>query len=207
MDEHQPYRPKFGFDIRIKPPAEPRPKKRARPCEWPGCELEGAHPAPKDREHLRDRSWYCLDHVREYNNSWDFFAGLPDDAVRSHQEADLVGHRPTWKFGSVGSSAGIDLNEGKNPFPFRSFADPFGLFGSTKRRPSTTEARNLSVRQAKAFDVFNLEQGAGRDAIRQRYTQLVKRFHPDANGGDRAREERLREVIDAYHVLKDAGFC
>jgi DnaJ domain len=206
VDEHQPYRPKFGFDIRIKPPEEPRPKKRARPCEWPGCGLEGAHPAPKNREHLRDRSWYCLDHVREYNSNWDFFAGLPDDAVRTYQEADLTGHRPTWRFGSVGSSSGMDINEGKAGFAFRTFADPFGLFGRDRRRQSR-EARQLSARQAKAFDVFNLDQAAGRDAIRRRYTELVKRFHPDANGGDRGREERLREVIDAYHVLKGAGFC
>jgi hypothetical protein len=127
--------------------------------------------------------------------------------VRSFQEAAHTGHRPTWRFGTVGSDAGMALNRGA-PFGLHGLRDPFGLFGARRRRPAPEGPRpGLSVRQAKAFDVFNLDHGAGRDEIRRRYTALVKRFHPDANGGDRGREERLREVIDAYHVLKNAGFC
>lgn len=207
MDQDAPYRPKFGVDIRIRPPEEERPKARVRACDWAGCEQAGEHRAPKSREQLGQYSWYCLDHVREFNSHWDFFAGLSDDQVRAFQDTAIVGHRPTWRFGTLGSNAGMQINARTGYFG-GVFGDPFGIFGMGRRRARATEPRpGLSLRQAKAFDVFNLEQGAGRDEIRRRYTVLVKRFHPDANSGDRSREERLREVIDAYHVLKSAGYC
>ena len=38
--------------------------------------------------------------------------------------------------------------------------------------------------------------------IKARYKELVKRHHPDANGGDRSSEERLREIIQAYNYLR-----
>ncbi len=41
--------------------------------------------------------------------------------------------------------------------------------------------------------------------IRAKYKSWVKRLHPDANGGDRSREDRLREIINAYNTLKAAG--
>ena len=43
--------------------------------------------------------------------------------------------------------------------------------------------------------------------IKSRFKELVKRHHPDANGGDRASEDKLREIIEAYNYLKSAGYC
>ena len=52
--------------------------------------------------------------------------------------------------------------------------------------------------------------GSRRDAttaeIKVRFKALVKRHHPDANGGDRSTEDRLREIIQAYNYLKSIGF-
>ena len=45
-----------------------------------------------------------------------------------------------------------------------------------------------------------------RREIKVRFKELVKRHHPDANGGDRSSEERLREIIQAYNYLKSVGF-
>jgi hypothetical protein len=206
MDQSAPYRPKLGFDIRIRPPREERVVAHVRACEWPGCEGAGEHKAPRSREELEIHTWYCLDHVREFNRQWDFFAGRTDDEVRAFQASAVFGHRPTWRFGTISSVAGVALNERRRRFGFPGFDDPLGVF--ERARASEPAPRpGLTKRQAKALDVFNLTQTAGRDEIRRRYTQLVKRFHPDANGGDRGREERLREVIDAYQVLKRAGLC
>jgi hypothetical protein len=207
MDGAAPYRPKFGFDIRIRPPEEERVRTDTRHCEWPGCEHAGEHRAPKSRDHLDEHKWYCLSHVREFNSHWDFFAGLSDDEVRAFQETAIFGHRPTWRFGTVGSRAGMALNARTSQFSGGRFGDPFGMFGGRRAAAPESPRNGLSLRQAKAFDVFSLDQAAGSHEIRRRYTALVKRFHPDSNGGDRAREERLREVIDAYRVLKNAGFC
>ncbi|MFO1060844.1 MAG: DnaJ domain-containing protein, partial [Dongiaceae bacterium] len=37
-----------------------------------------------------------------------------------------------------------------------------------------------------------------------RYKSLVKRLHPDANGGDKAAEERLKHINLAYSTLKNS---
>ena len=66
------------------------------------------------------------------------------------------------------------------------------------------KARTLEV---KALTTLGLAESAGGEAIRVRYKALVKQYHPDANGGDRGSEDRLREVIQAYKLLKAAGFC
>ena len=92
---------------------------------------------------------------------------------------------------------------------FRSFNDDFGLFGGDSGDPGAEErrraARPLTPPQVVALDVLNLEAGASLHQIKARYKELVKRFHPDANGGDRGAEERLKRVIQAYGVLRASG--
>ncbi|MES2136752.1 MAG: DnaJ domain-containing protein, partial [Pseudomonadota bacterium] len=39
----------------------------------------------------------------------------------------------------------------------------------------------------------------------KRYSGLVRRYHPDKNGGDRSHEGRLGEVIEAYQLLRKAA--
>jgi len=59
----------------------------------------------------------------------------------------------------------------------------------------------------RAYDVLGLDESADAAAVKARYKQLVKQVHPDANGGDRSYEDRLREVINAYNTLKAAGLA
>ncbi len=59
----------------------------------------------------------------------------------------------------------------------------------------------------KALDVLGLDEGADQAAIKAQYKALVKRFHPDANGGDRSFEDRLRDIIKAHDTLRGAGLC
>jgi DnaJ domain len=206
MSTNEPYRPKFGFDIRIRPPLPEEKEATAgvRICEWHGCRLEGKFRAPHSRERLNEHRWFCLAHVRQFNSSWNFFEGLTDDEVRAFQAGSMTGHRPTWRFGSLGSGSGLGLNQRSGTA--RGFSDPFGIFG--KRDPAPEPARRqLTKRQIRAFEVFDIDQAAGKDAIRSQFKLLVKRFHPDSHGGDRGMEERLREVIEAYQVLRTSGFC
>ena len=60
---------------------------------------------------------------------------------------------------------------------------------------------------AAKLKVMGLEMSAGADEIKARFKALVKLHHPDVNGGDRTSEDRLRNVIQAYNSLKQAGFC
>src|SRR5271168_196118 len=94
------------FDrIRVKPDKDRRLRAELPACQWPKCDAPATHRAPKGR--LRDSEYwqFCLEHVREYNNSYNFFAGMSDDAIAQYQKEALTGHRPTWKMGSIGGKA------------------------------------------------------------------------------------------------------
>jgi DnaJ-class molecular chaperone len=59
----------------------------------------------------------------------------------------------------------------------------------------------------KALHSLGLEEGASSEEVKTRYKTLVKRLHPDANGGSRETEDKLKEVIQAYDYLCSSGFC
>ncbi|MGZ5842681.1 MAG: J domain-containing protein [Xanthobacteraceae bacterium] len=200
------------FDrIRVKPDQDRRLRAELPGCEWPRCDAPATHRAPKGRLRASEYWRFCLDHVREYNNSYNFFEGMSDDAIAKYQKEDLTGHRPTWKMGSVG---GRRTEAKRNSRGSRGSGwaadDPFGLFervaGGGQARPAA-EGRKVLNAQRRALDVLGLEADAQRADIKARFKVLVKRHHPDANGGDRTSEDRLREIIQAYNYLKSAGFC
>ena len=200
------------FDrIRVKPDQDRRLRAELPGCEWPRCDAPATHRAPKGRLRASEYWRFCLDHVREYNNSYNFFEGMSDDAIAKYQKEDLTGHRPTWKMGSVG---GRRTEAKRNSRGSRGSGwaadDPFGLFervASGGRARPAAEGRKVLNAQRRALDVLGLEADAQRADIKARFKVLVKRHHPDANGGDRTSEDRLREIIQAYNYLKSAGFC
>jgi hypothetical protein len=140
--------------------------------------------------------------VREYNQSYNFFAGMSDAAVMAYQKDALTGHRPTWKMGTGKGTARPDLRA------FGTHADPFGLFGEGVRaeQQARAEARPIRNAERKALDSLGLEVGATPQQVKMRFKELVKRHHPDANGGDRSTEDRLVEIIQSYNYLKSVGF-
>jgi hypothetical protein len=205
------------FDrIRVKPDQDRRQRADLPGCQWPSCDAPATHRAPKGRLRSSEYWRFCLDHVREYNNSYNFFAGMSDDAIAQYQKEDLTGHRPTWKMGSVGGVGGRRREGRRGSADFRASGwaadDPFDLFGgvggsrSGQARPAA-EDRKIFNAQRRALDALGLEADAKRADIKAKFKVLVKRHHPDANGGDRTSEDRLREIIQAYNYLKSAGFC
>ena len=192
------YKPRFGKDIRIKPDEALRPP-IVRRCARPDCESEGTHRVPKGRDRLNEHLWFCLEHARAHNESWDFFAGMNEAQIEAFRVEALTGHRPTWPLGKRSARSHGD------PQTFH-FMDGFSVFDDVaeKERPRAPE-RHLTRPQVQALDVLNLDASATLHQIKARYKELVKRFHPDANGGDRGAEERLKQVIKAYGVLRAAG--
>jgi hypothetical protein len=199
------------FDrIRVKPDQDRRLRADDAACEWPGCSCAAAYRAPKGR--LREGQYwrFCLDHVREYNHSYNYFAGMSDDAIARYQKDAVTGHRPTWKMGLNGKQP--DGAEAGRFHPgFGATSDPFGMFTDLNgpARPRSEQVRGRTIRNAerKALDALGLEGDATGSDIKARFKLLVKRHHPDANGGDRTCEDKLREIIQAYNYLKSAGFC
>jgi DnaJ-like protein len=197
------------FDrIRVKPDRDRRLRSELPGCQWPGCGAPATHRAPKGRLRASEYWRFCLEHVREYNNSYNFFAGMSDDAVAQYQKEDVTGHRPTWKMGSLG---GERRRAGRAGFRTAGWAaeDPFELFGAGRasRAKPASEGRKILNAQRRALETLGLEADASRTDIKTRFKMLVKRHHPDANGGDRGSEDRLRDIITAYNYLKTAGFC
>jgi hypothetical protein len=200
------------FDrIRVNRAREELTPRATAACEWVGCERPGTHRAPKGRGREGEYWRYCLDHVREYNASYNYFAGLSDEAVISYQKDALTGHRPTWRMGmNAGPRAGGAAALGGRGEGF-TWHDPFSFFDATARsgapRPEVPEGRTIRNAERKAFETLGLEFDATAAEIKARFKELVKRHHPDAHGGDRSFEERLRAVIQAYNYLKTVGFC
>lgn len=196
------YRPRFGKDIRIKP-ERPSPAQRPRACANPDCCGEGAFRVPLSRERLDEHLWFCLDHARHHNEHWDYFNGMSQEEIESFRVDAVTGHRPTWPLGKR-AAMGIPRRENDG------YRDMHAVFGDAAQANGAAADRGRAVReltgpQARAFDVLNLEPDASLHQIKSRYKELVKRFHPDANGGDRGAEERLKRVIQAYGVLRASG--
>ena len=196
------------FDrIRVKPTQDRARKVNEPCCQWKGCGNTATHRAPKGRTHENEYWRFCLDHVREYNHSYNYFTGMSDDAVMRYQKDAVTGHRPTWKMGTGNRPAG-----GGGEFGPQAAHDPFNVFREFGAKGADTRTRaepQRTVRNAerKALHELGLEEGVNKAEIKARFKILVKRHHPDANGGDRATEDKLREIIQAYNYLKSVGAC
>jgi len=203
---------KFFDRLRVKPDQNRLLRDACPTCEWDGCKEPGLYPAPKGRGQEGKYHRYCIEHVRQYNKTYNYFAGVPDDEVIKHQKADTVGHRPTW---SLGVNGWGQQRGGKTSASARGFAygftthDPFGVFGQgadKKEKPKEPE-RPIRRLERKCLRQLDLEDSANKADIKARFKQLVKRLHPDQNGGDRRSEDKLREVIQAYNYLRQAGLA
>jgi hypothetical protein len=202
------------FDrIRVKRTRQKPSQRAVGNCEWAGCDKPGAHRAPKGRGREGQYWRYCIDHVREYNANYNYFAGLADDDVMSYQKDALTGHRPTWRMGmNAGPRAGTSgPRSASNKGQGFTLHDPFGFVDGAEKpghsRPVESEGRTIRNAERKAFETLGLELDATAAQIKARFKEQVKRHHPDSHGGDRSYEDRLRAVIQAYNYLKAVGFC
>lgn len=196
------------FDrVRVKPEQDRRlrPRKDAHGCEWPGCTVPATHRAPKGRTRENEYWRYCLEHVRAYNQAYNFFAGMSDAAVMAYQKDAITGHRPTWKMGTGKGGTGRP-NLGGAADPFGMFQEFGSLAGAQAQADHKLETRAVRNAERKALDTMGLEISATAHEIKMRFKALVKRHHPDANGGDRSSEDKLRDIIQAYNYLRSVGF-
>jgi hypothetical protein len=186
------------FDrIRVKPGARaPEKASPGTPCSFPGCTAEGVFRAPKGREREGEYFCFCRDHVREYNASYDYFRGMDDASMAKFRQEDAVGHRPTWKLGARAASA--------HPIDESVFAEARAARrrGARGKPPQHEAPPRYNALAVKALMTLELGADATQAKIKARYKDLVKRHHPDANGGDRSSEDRLREIIQAYNYLR-----
>jgi len=204
---------KYFDSIRIKPEGnDGKPVEPEQPiCQWKGCGKRGEHRAPKGRAREGEFYLFCANHVRQYNSSYNYFDGMNDTDVEKFQRDASYGHRPTWKLGENAWSEGE--RRGATPEEAREFeaqrstnAQGFHAFRAKQEREEARRPqRKLKPLEKKSLTALGLAEHAGQDEIKSRYKSLVKRHHPDANGGDRGSEDKLREIIQAYNYLKQVG--
>ena len=164
---------------------------RAHICAEPGCDLPGEFRAPSSRENLRKYIWFCLDHVRAFNKSWNYYDGMSEAEIESDRHSMTFWNRPTWPFN------GRRIGDGMR--------DEFGFFDAERRgmerRASAAANAGLDPETLDALATMKLSPPVTADAIKRRYKALVKQHHPDANGGDKLAEERLKAINQAYATL------
>jgi hypothetical protein len=176
-----------------------------RICNAPGCDEAGEFRAPGAERPGFDGPgsyrWFCLDHVRQFNSGYDFFAGMTPDEILAAQSPIAGWETHTRAFRP---DAGIDQAPRWNDF-----ADPLEAIARRARaRKVDHEAAQEAARRGfnpddrAAFEALGLSFDADRHALRRRYADLVRRYHPDHNGGDRSLEDKLQRVVKAYDHLR-----
>ena len=198
--------PKYFEKIRIRPEKDAELKSHAPLCQWDGCREPGTHRAPVGRMKEGEYFRFCFEHVKEYNKSFNYFSGLADTDVARFQKEALTGHRPTWKLG-VNSKAARMAQRGRvaGGAAGPEVQDGFNIFGARAGQEASKPESRVGILARKALDTLGLDDSADKAAIKARYKELVKRFHPDANAGDRSREGTLQEILKAYQTLKAQG--
>ena len=143
-----------------------------------------------------DWRWLCLDHVRAFNADYNYFEGMSADEISDAQNPYGGWDRETRAFATANGSPPAAL----------------GRFRRSARRdrralpPRGPRARATGASSARptagicgCSASISTSTGA---ALRMRYAELVRRYHPDRNGGDRSHEKALQAVIEAYTALK-----
>ena len=217
------YKPRFK-DMRIKPPKAGEAEAEAdvlhlkpgeKPCDWPDCLKASTARAPKSRERLNDFYDFCQPHAAEYNKSWNFYAGMNEAQVRAAKENEaMTGGRPTWemkagKFSREAAAFASKMGTTRAEGAAGSWQDSFGLFGRRVREQAVNEEDTLRIGklERQALADLDLDLRTDKAGIKARYHELLKRFHPDLNQGDRGAEAKLQSVIKAYKTLKKAGIA
>jgi hypothetical protein len=172
-------------------------------CAHPGCEAAGEFRAPPPGEgRIGDRPpewrWFCLDHVRAFNSGYNFFSGMSTEEIEAAQRPFAGWERETRAFAHTGAD---------RPPRWGDFSDPLDAIGARFRQAAPkqrNDGKPLSGENRRDLDTMGLDANADRHALRKRYTELVRRYHPDHNGGDRSQEGTLTKVIAAYQRLRKA---
>jgi hypothetical protein len=184
---------------------EPETPPQPTHCQHPDCDLPGVYRAPKSRAHLNEYFWFCLDHVRDYNKAWDYYAGMSQAEIERQVRNDVVGQRPTWPLGKWGAHGpGGRTSAPRSAFIPDDVAEALDSAAQARKTRAREEQRRNSrlSKEEQALAVLELTAPVTMQEIRTRYRTLVKKLHPDANGGDKSAEEQLKVVNQAYSTLK-----
>ena len=175
-------------------------------CAHPTCEKAGEFRAPGSRGHGFDGPgewlWMCLDHVREFNAGYDWFEGMSAEEIYHAQapgsgwRTEQPAFRPT--AGVDGMPRWADYDDPLDAISARAS----GIKSRARRETEMAMDGRFSKEEVQALESMGLGLDTDRRRLRRRYSELVRRYHPDRNGGDRQYETRLNRVVEAYQTLR-----
>jgi hypothetical protein len=173
-------------------------------CEIGGCPHLGEYRAPKSRYDLKSYYWFCIDHVREYNQKWDFFKGMSRAEIEHHMHRTALWDRPTWRM----TQAGFNEERTRQRI-YEAFSKGESIFGEFNARNADEEPEEAHIDVAsiphptiEALAVMGLAPPIEWEEVKARYKTLAKRYHPDTNREDKTAEEQLKKINLAYSILK-----
>ncbi|MES2984915.1 MAG: J domain-containing protein [Pseudomonadota bacterium] len=159
-------------------------------CAWADCLNEGNFRAPRSREALREFQWFCEEHIKEFNKKWNYFEGMNESEIYAFQRDATTGHRPTWRMDQLNENASAKLEEA------------FGrMFGDGQAPAFKANTKPIGAREKDALAVLDLEHPSDKAKIKSQYRELVKKYHPDVNRGNKHAEETFKKITRAYHHL------
>lgn len=169
-----------------------------RVCEHSGCDSPGKYRAPKSATQMDEFKWFCLPHVREYNQKWNFFEAADYNDIEEQERKDAIGERPTKPMNSEEAKAWARMG----------FEDPYEVLRdkATQRREDARSKMisRYTANERRALEILGAQEDITKSGLRKLYKSLVKDLHPDRNSGSRADEERLNEVVWAWSQVKDS---
>jgi hypothetical protein len=119
------------FDcVRVKPDQAKVVREEAPLCQWKGCTAAGVYRAPRGRGREGEYHLLCLDHVREFNASYNYFAGMSNSDIETYQKDSVTGQRPTWKGGQCWATA---RSMGGSMHGTGDTSDPHGSFPGARQ--------------------------------------------------------------------------
>ena len=185
---------KFKFDIQKNNLSWE--KTHYKKCDSPKCNEKGEYRAPKSRVMLNEYFYFCLDHIKEYNKSWDFYKGMSVEQIENSMRSDTFWDRPSWPL----------KNSFKNIFDeFNEYVEDFVKNDDDKINDTYFKNKlldeNLTIMEAKALKELDLKMPISLEKIKKNYKKLVKIFHPDVNGNNKDAEERFKQINESYKLL------
>jgi len=162
-------------------------------CEWEKCSENGTFKAPTEKDNSKNFKWLCENHIKLFNNNWNYFEGMSQNEIENFLKSDVTWHRPTQSFGSSDNFFNILWNN--------ALSDKFKIF-KQENNGNTYNIKKLSENDREAFIIMGLEYSADWPTIQKKFKTLVKKFHPDKNAGSKQFEDKLIKITLAYSHLK-----
>ena len=161
-------------------------------CDWENCNEIGAYKAPVEKDNSRKYRLLCLNHIKIFNKNWNYFENMNDQEIEFFIKSDLTWHKSTKTFGSSDNFFNILWNNALD--------DKLNIFKSSNFRDF--KKTKVSQQDKDALQVMELNDEVKWEQIQSKFKELVKKYHPDKNEGNKKFEDKLKKITLSYSQLK-----